>query len=444
MVFESLSDKLTGIFKGLRGKGKVNEGDIKAAMREVKLALLEADVNFKVVKEFIASVSEKAKGEAVLESLTPGQMIIKIVCDEMADLMGSTNSGIVFADKPPTVIMMLGLQGAGKTTTSAKLAALLRKQGKKPLLVACDVYRPAAIDQLKTVAKQLDMPVFSMDGSKDVPAIAKAAIEEARVNGNDIVILDTAGRLNIDEELMQELKEIAGKVQVDEKLLVVDSMIGQEAVNVAKDFDEQMDISGVILTKLDSDTRGGAALSLKSVVGKPIKFAGMGEKLSDLEVFHPERMAERILGMGDVMTLIEKAEGLVEEKQAKELYDRMMSQKFNLDDFLVQIEQLQKMGPISQIMDMLPGMNSKQMKGMAIDEKKFYRNKAIIQSMTAGERQNPSIINGSRRLRIAKGSGCKVQDINSLLSQFEQMKKMMKNMNNAKNKFSINGGKIPW
>ncbi|MDR1100916.1 MAG: signal recognition particle protein [Clostridiales bacterium] len=449
MAFESLSQKLQNALKSLRGKGKLNENDIENAMREVKLVLLEADVNFKVVKDFIARVSQEAKGAKVMESLSPAQMVIKIVSDEMARLMGAEEANIKslpldgsqpqavnikninFAQNKPTVIMVVGLQGAGKTTTAAKLASLFRKHGKNPLLVACDVYRPAAIKQLKTLGKQLTIPVFSVEDNQNAPEIAKQSLEEARKHANDVIILDTAGRLDIDEELMDELVDIRRIVEASEVLLVTDSMMGQEAVSIAKNFDERLNIDGIILTKLDGDARGGAALSLKSVVGKPIKFIGIGEKLNDLEIFYPERMAKRILGMGDVLTLIDKAQEVFDEKQSLEMQSKMAQQRFDLDDFLVQLEQLQKMGPINQLVDMLPAtFNKKQLAVTDVNDQKFVKIKAIIQSMTPKERQDPSIINGSRRTRIANGSATKVQDINALLTQFEQVKKMVKQMNN--------------
>ncbi len=432
MVFESLASKLQGTFKKLKGKGKLNEKDIKMAMREVKLALLEADVNFKVVKDFVKIVSEKAVGDEVLESLTPGQHVIKIVNDELTNLMGSTQSKIVFSPKPPTVLMLVGLQGAGKTTASGKLAGLLRKQGKSPLLVACDIYRPAAIKQLQVVGGQLDIPVFSMGDKKNPVDIAKAAIEHASSNGHDVVIIDTAGRLHVNEELMDELKDVKSEVTPTEILLVIDSMTGQDAVNVAKSFNEQLGVDGVILTKLDGDTRGGAALSVRAVTGKPIKFAGMGEKLTDLEPFYPDRMASRILGMGDVLSLIDKAQQSFDEKKAIELEKKLRTQQFTFDDFLDQLEQMKNMGPLSQIMGMMPGMSQKQLQNVELDDKQLDHVEAIIKSMTKEERKNPSIINSSRKKRIARGSGTKVQDINSLLKQFTQMQKMMKQFSNPK------------
>lgn len=426
MAFEGLADKLQNTLKKLRGAGKLNEKDVKEAMREVKMALLEADVSFKVVKDFINKVTERAVGQEVLESLTPGQQVIKIVNEQMTELMGNTNSKIMFASKPPTVLMMVGLQGAGKTTTCGKLAMLLKKQGKNPLLVACDVYRPAAIKQLQVVGGQVDIEVFNMGDKVDPVDISKAAIAHSQKNGNDLVIIDTAGRLHIDEELMGELEEIKQNVKPTEILLVVDSMTGQDAVNVAESFNEKLGIDGVILTKLDGDTRGGAALSVKAITGKPIKFAGMGEKLDDLEPFHPDRMASRILGMGDVLSLIEKAQSVFDEKKAMELEKKMRTQQFTFDDFLDQLQQMKKMGPMSSLLEMIPGMNSSKLKGMEVDEKELVRVEAIIRSMTKKERLNPDIINGSRRKRIAAGSGTTIQDVNRVMKNFEQSKKMMK------------------
>ena len=427
MAFEGLSDKLSSVFSRLKGHGKVTEADIKASMREVKLALLEADVNFRVVKDFVAKVSERCKGSEVLESLTPGQQVIKIVREELTALMGTENAKIDFSSKPPTVSMMVGLQGAGKTTTSGKLAALLRKQnGKRPLLVAGDVYRPAAIKQLETLGAQINVPVFSLGDKVSPVEIAKQGIDHAKQHGNDLVIIDTAGRLHIDEGLMQELTDIKEEVVPSEVLLVVDAMTGQDAVNVAESFNNQLDITGVVLTKLDGDTRGGAALSVRAVSGKPIKFACIGEKLSDIEPFYPDRMATRILGMGDVLTLIDKAQEAFDEKQAAEMEKRLRQSQFTLEDFLVQMNQLKKMGPMSQLVGMLPGMGN--MKDVEIDDSRMGRIEAIILSMTPSERRNPSIINGSRKVRIANGCGMKVQDVNQLLRQFEQMQKMVKKM----------------
>ncbi|WP_010243542.1 signal recognition particle protein [Acetivibrio cellulolyticus] len=430
MVFEGLSNKLQETIKKLKGKGRVNEKDVKEMMREIKLALLEADVNFKVVKDFIAKVSERAVGQDVLESLTPGQQIIKIVHEELINLMGPGQSKVVFAPKPPTVYMMVGLQGSGKTTTSGKLANLLRKQGKNPLLVACDVYRPAAIKQLQVVGGQLGVDVFSMGDQTNPVDIAKAAVEHAKIKQYDLVIIDTAGRLHIDEKLMDELKNIKDTVRPHEILLVVDSMTGQDAVNVSETFNEKLGVDGVILTKLDGDTRGGAALSVKTVTGKPIKFIGMGEKLSDLEPFFPDRMASRILGMGDVLSLIEKAQEAFDEKAALEMERKMRTQQFTLEDFLDQMQQIKKMGPLNKIVGMLPGVNADALKEInsADSDKELGRFEAIIRSMTKKERNDPSIINGSRRKRIAAGSGTTVQDVNKVLKSFEEMRKMMKMM----------------
>ncbi len=427
MAFESLSDKLNAAFKRLRGKGKLNEQDIKDAMREVRIALLEADVNFKVAKEFVQSVSEKCMGEEVMQSLTPAQQVVKIVNDELTQLMGGTEPAhIHIKSKPPTVIMMCGLQGAGKTTHAAKLAKYFIKQGNSPLLAACDIYRPAAIDQLKIVGKNAGAPVYSQEGQKP-EQIAKNAVSHAKDHGNDIVILDTAGRLHVDEELMQELERIKKQVQVDETLLVVDSMAGQDAVNVAKTFGEQTGLDGVILTKLDGDTRGGSALSVRTVTGKPIKFAGVGEKLEDLELFYPDRMASRILGMGDVLSLIEKAQEVQDEQEAQDALDRMMSNKFNMNDMLVQFDQINKMGGAGALVSMLPSAAGKiDDDALQKSEKEFSRLKAIIQSMTAKERERPALIDPKRKRRIASGSGTRVEDVNRLLKQFEQMSKMMK------------------
>lgn len=426
LAFEGLADKLQQTLKKLRGAGKLSEKDVKDAMREVKMALLEADVSFKVVKDFINKVTERAIGAEVLESLTPGQQVIKIVNEQMTELMGTTNSKIMFSPKPPTVLMMVGLQGAGKTTTCGKLGLLLKKQGKNPLLVACDVYRPAAIKQLQVVGGQVGIEVFSMGDRVNPVDISKAAAAHALKNGNDLIIIDTAGRLHIDEELMGELEDIKNNVKPTEILLVVDAMTGQDAVNVAESFNEKLGIDGVILTKLDGDTRGGAALSVKAITGKPIKFAGMGEKLDDLEPFHPDRMASRILGMGDVLSLIEKAQSAFDEKKALELEKKIRTQQFTFDDFLDQLQQMKKMGPMSSILEMIPGMNSGKLKGMEVDEKELVRVEAIIRSMTGKERQNPDIINGSRRKRIAAGSGTSIQEVNRVMKNFEQSKKMMK------------------
>lgn len=424
MAFEGLSDKLSQAFKKMRSKGKLSEADVKSAMREVRLALLEADVNYKVAKDFTNKVSERAVGEKVMESLTPAQMVIKIVNEELTELMGGGEARLKTANRIPTVIMMCGLQGSGKTTHSAKLAKMLRAKGSRPMLVACDIYRPAAITQLQVMGEKAGVPVFEQ-GVKDPVEIAEAAIREARDHGNDYLILDTAGRLHIDEELMNELKRVKEKIQPTEILLVVDSMTGQDAVNVAKSFDEALGIDGVILTKLDGDTRGGAALSVRAVTGKPIKFAGTGEKLDDLEVFHPSRMASRILGMGDVMTLIEQAEQQLDEKKADEMARRLLQNKFDLNDMLDQFQQIKKMGPLKQVMSMLPGVG-RQLRDVEIDDRQLTRVEAIITSMTAAERMKPEIINPSRKKRIAAGSGMQVEDVNRLLKQYEQMRKMMK------------------
>ncbi|MBQ3216610.1 MAG: signal recognition particle protein [Oscillospiraceae bacterium] len=426
MAFEGLTAKLNAAFKKLRGKGRLSESDIKEAMREIRLALLEADVSYKVVKDFIKSVSERCVGKDVLESLTPAQMIVKIVNEELISLMGSDNQRITISPKSPTVVMLVGLQGAGKTTNGAKLAGLFKKQGKRPLLVACDIYRPAAIKQLEVVGSQLDIPVFQM-GQENPVKIAKAAIRHAQQHGNDMVFLDTAGRLHVDEELMNELKSIKAEVQPSEIMLVVDAMTGQDAVNAAQSFNEWLDIDGVMLTKLDGDARGGAALSVKAVTGKPIKFIGTGEKLDLIEPFHPERMASRILGMGDVLTLIEKAEQAIDQKKAAELEQRLRQNKFTLADFYDQLVQIKSMGSMQDILGMMPGMGA--MKDAQVDEKALSRVEAIILSMTPYERENPNCLNSSRKRRIALGCGQKVEDINRLLKQFEQMQQLMKQMN---------------
>ena len=425
MAFEGLGSKLQSIFKKLSSKGRLTEDDIKIAMKEVKMALLEADVNFKVVKSFIGTVSERAVGADVLESLTPDQQVIKIVREELTELMGATNSKLLVSDMPPTVIMMAGLQGAGKTTMAAKLAQYVRKNGKKPMLVGIDIYRPAAIKQLEVLAKQINVDFYE-EGTNPPEQTAKNAIERAKYLGCDVVILDTAGRLQIDEEMMQELEKVRDTVHPTEILFTVDAMTGQEAVNVAKTFDERLNVTGVVITKLDGDTRGGAALSIKAVVGKPIKFCGIGEKISDIEVFHPDRMAQRILGMGDVLTLIEKAEAAIDEKNAVELQEKIRKQTFTLEDFLEQFEQLKKMGPLSGLLDMVPGMNKLKGQDVEIDEREMERTVAIIKSMTTKERLDPNILNAGRRKRIAAGSGTTVQDVNKLIKQYEQMKKMMK------------------
>lgn len=425
MAFESLTDKFQNIFSTLKKKGKLSEQDVKAALREVKLALLEADVNFKVVKKFVSTIKERAVGHEVMESLTPGQQVIKIVNEELIKLMGEEKTDLTFSKEPPTVYMMVGLQGAGKTTTTAKLAGKLKKSGKKPLLVACDVYRPAAIKQLQVVGGQIDVPVFTM-GDKNKPVnIAKAAIEYAEKNDNNVIIIDTAGRLHIDEDMMNELIEIRDTIEPQEILLVVDAMTGQDAVNVAENFNNKIGVDGVILTKLDGDTRGGSALSVRAVTDKPIKFACIGEKLTDIEVFHPERMASRILGMGDVLTLIEKASEAIDAKKAAEMERKFRKAEFTFDDFLEQMQQVKKLGSLGDIVSMIPGMN-KQMKDVEIDDKEFMKVECMIQSMTLEERANPSIINPSRKRRIANGSGTNIHDVNRFIKQFEQAKKMMK------------------
>ena len=430
MAFEGLSSRLQDITRKLKGKARITESDLKEMLREVKLALLEADVNYKIVKQFINTIQEKALGQDVLKSLTPGQQVIKIVKDELVELLGGTESKINFTPNPPTIIMLVGLQGSGKTTTSGKLANLLRKQGKKPLLVACDVYRPAAIKQLQVVGSQLNIPVHSNENSKDVVHIAKQALNVAMSKMNDVIILDTAGRLHIDEELMQELKNLKTNIKPHEILLVVDSMTGQDAVNVATSFNENIGIDGVILTKLDGDTRGGAALSVKEVTSRPIKFAATGEKLNEIEVFHPERMASRILGMGDILSVIEKAEESFDAEQAMKLEEKLRKQEFDLDDYLTQLRQIKKMGSFSGLLNMIPGMN--QLKDVKVDDKEFVKIEAIICSMTKKERRNPKILNGSRRLRIAKGSGTSVPEVNKFIKSFEMTQTMMKKMKSQK------------
>ena len=430
MAFEGLSEKLSAAFKKLRSKGKLSESDVKEAMREVRLALLEADVNYKVAKDFTATVTSRAVGQQVMESLTPAQMVIKIVNEELVALMGGEAAPLAHQSKPPTVIMMCGLQGSGKTTHSAKLGRFLKSKGHRPLLVACDVYRPAAITQLQVVGEQVGVPVFEM-GTIDPVTIANAAIKHARDHGNDYVILDTAGRLHIDEELMNELKRVKAAVEPPEILFVIDAMIGQDAVRVAKEFHDALGITGVILTKLDGDTRGGAALSVRAVTGQPIKFIGTGEKLDNLEVFHPERMASRILGMGDVMSLIEKAEQQISEKEAEALAKKLRENSFDMNDMLDQFRQIKKMGDIKGMLGMIPGLGQK-LKDVEIDERQFDRIEAIILSMTKAEREKPSIINPSRKRRIAAGSGMKVEDVNRLLKQYEQMCQMMKQLGGSK------------
>lgn len=432
MAFEGLSQRLQAVMKKLRGKGKVTEADVKTAMREVRLALLEADVNFKVVKRFINRVKERAVGQEVLNSLTPGQQVIKVVREELTALMGGQQSELVLSKQPPTVVMMVGLQGAGKTTTTGKLARLLKKQKQQqPLLIAADVYRPAAIKQLQVLGQQLDIPVFAKDQKSDPVQIVSEGLEHAKQNDYQVVLIDTAGRLHVDQEMMDELKQIRDAVHPDEILLVVDAMTGQDAVNVAESFNQQLSLTGIVLTKLDGDTRGGAALSVREVTHCPIKFVGMGEKMDALEPFYPDRMAQRILGMGDILSLIEKAEQAVDQEKMKELEKKMQTQSFTLQDFLEQLQQIRNMGPLEDMLAMLPGAGKiKGMKNLKIDEKQLKRVEAIIQSMTPDEKTHPEIINASRRKRIAKGSGVTVQDVNRLLKQFNEMKKMMKKLTN--------------
>ncbi len=430
MAFEGLSSRLQEITRKIRGKARITESDLKEMLREVKLALLEADVNYKIVKDFIATIQEKALGQDVLKSLTPGQQVIKIVKDELIELLGGTESRVNFTPNPPTVIMLVGLQGSGKTTTTGKLANLLRKQGKNPLLVACDIYRPAAIKQLQVVGKQLNIPVFANESSKDVVHIAKQAMSTAISKLNDVILLDTAGRLHIDEALMEELKNLKMQIKPHEILLVVDSMTGQDAVNVAEKFKETLGIDGVVLTKLDGDTRGGAALSVKKVTQCPIKFAATGEKLSDIEVFHPERMASRILGMGDILSVIEKAEEAFDLEEAEKLEKQFKKKELDLDDYLAQLRQVKKMGSFSSLLKMIPGMN--QIKDLKVDDKEFEKIEAIICSMTKQEKRDTKLLNASRRQRIAKGSGTTVQDINKFMKSFEMTQKMMKQMKNNK------------
>ena len=448
MAFESLSDKLQNIFKNLRGKGRLTEEDVKAALKEVKIALLEADVNFKVVKDFVKKVNERAVGQDVMNSLTPGQMVIKIVNEELTNLMGSETTELkLLPDNQITVIMMMGLQGAGKTTTTAKIAGKLKAKGKRPLLVACDVYRPAAIEQLKINGEKQQVPVFSM-GDKQKPLnIAKAAIEHAKKNNNNVVILDTAGRLYVDEDMMNELVEIRDNIELTQTVLVVDAMTGQDAVNVAKEFNEKIGIDGIIVTKLDGDTRGGAALSIKAITGKPILYIGMGEKLSDLEQFHPDRMASRILGMGDVLSLIEKAEQSIDQDKAKEMEQRLKKAQFTFDDYLEYMSQIKNMGGLSSLLSMMPGVGGKINDDMLPDEKQLGKIEAIIYSMTKEERSNPDVINPSRKQRIAKGAGVDISQVNKLVKQFEQARKMMKSMPGlmgGKGKKKRGGFKMPF
>ena len=438
MAFEGLSSRLQEITKKIKGEARITESNMKDMLREVKLALLEADVNYKIVKEFISNVQEKALGQDVMKSLKPGEQVVKIVRDELTDLLGGTDSKINISPNPPTIIMLVGLQGAGKTTLAGKLSNYLRKQGKKPLMVACDVYRPAAVKQLQVVGSQLNIPVYSEEGVQDAVAISRRAINTAISKLNDVVIIDTAGRLQIDDTLMQELVNIKKSVRPQEILLVVDSMTGQEAVNVAQSFNEKVGIDGVVLTKLDGDTRGGAALSVKKITGKPIKFAGVGEKLSDLEEFHPDRMASRILGMGDILSIVEKAEEALNIEEAEKLEKQLQKNKFDLDDYLAQLKQIKKMGSFSSILKMLPGANK--LKDIKVDDKEFIRIEAIITSMTAKERKNPSLLNASRRKRIAKGSGTEVHDINKFMESFEMTQKMMKQMKSKKGMKNIMKG----
>ena len=445
-MFQSLSEKLENAFRKFKSKGKLTEADIKAGMREIKLALLEADVNFKVVKDFISNVSERAVGTAVLESLLPAQQVVKIVNEELTNIMGGTQSKLVISSKPPTVVMMVGLQGAGKTTHAGKLAGLYKKQGKNPLLVACDIYRPAAIKQLEIVGEKLGIPVFTMGDKVSPVKIAEEGLKYANQKGYDMVFVDTAGRLHIDEELMQELQNIKAKVNPTEILLTVDAMIGQDAVNVAKTFNEMLDVTGVILTKLDGDTRGGAALSVRHVTGKPIKFIGVGEKLDAIEPFYPDRMASRILGMGDVLSLIEKAEQAYDEKKAMELEKKIRESTFTLDDYLEQFAQIKSMGNIEQLMGMMPGIKPGALKDAKIDEKAIARTEAIIKSMTKREREKPDILNASRKKRIAQGSGTTVEEVNKLLKQFDQTRTLMKQFSNPKQfgRFGKKKMKIPF
>ncbi len=432
MIFEGLAEKLQDTLKKLKGKGKLRESDVKEALREVKMALLEADVNYKVVKNFIKKIEDRAVGHEVMESLTPGQQVIKIVNEELTELMGGDRSELTFSSAPPTIIMLCGLQGSGKTTTAGKLARLLKNEGKQPLLAAGDIYRPAAIDQLQVLGERIDVPVFTMGDEQDPVDIVKASINRANSQGNDVIILDTAGRMHVDEDMMDELFEIQENVDPDEILLVVDAMTGQDAVNVAEEFDELLEIDGVVLTKLDGDARGGAALSIKAVTDKPIKFVGIGEKLDGIEPFYPERMSSRILGMGDVLSLIEKAEQNIDEQKAKELEEKLREDEFTLDDFLDQMQQVRNMGTLDEIMGMIPGLgNVKQLKNLQIEEDQLDSIEAIINSMTDEEKNKPKVINGSRRRRIAQGSGTSIQEVNSLLKQFRQTKKMMKKLNDG-------------
>lgn len=446
-MFQSLVDKMSEAFKKFKSKGKLTEADVKAGMREIKLALLEADVNYKVVKDFIKIVTERAVGSEVLESLVPAQQVVKIVNEELCTLMGGTQSKLNISPKPPTIIMMVGLQGAGKTTHAAKLAGMYKKQGKRPLLVACDVYRPAAIKQLEVVGGQLDIPVFQLGDKVSPVEIAKQGVAHAIKHGHDMVFIDTAGRLHIDEDMMNELRDIKAELNPTEILLVVDAMTGQDAVNVAESFNNLLDVTGVVLTKMDGDTRGGAALSVRHVTGKPIKFVGTGEKLDMIEPFYPDRMASRILGMGDVLSLIEKAQQNFDEKQAAELERKMREQSFTLTDFLEQFKQIRGMGSIEQLVGMIPGVNANALKDVKVDERQLDRVEAIILSMTPAEREKPDIINASRKRRIAEGSGMKVEDVNRLLKQYDQMRQMMKKLSSmgmGGKRFGKRGLKMPF
>lgn len=424
-MFESLSEKLQSIFKKLRGKGTLSEQDVNEALREIRLVLLEADVNYRVVKDFMSAVKERAVGQEVLQSLTPAQHVVKIVNEELAKLLGGNESSLNLSGRP-SVVMIVGLHGSGKTTTAAKLANLTKKQGRKPLLVALDVYRPAAIKQLQVLGEQLGVPVFALGEKHDPADIARAAVKSAQAAGYDVVIMDTAGRLHIDQQLMEELSRIKGAVSPHEILLVLDAMTGQDAVNLAEQFNQTLDLTGFVLTKLDSDARGGAALSIRAVTGKPVKLAGVGEKLDALETFHPQRMASRILGMGDVLSLIEKAEAAMDEKKAEELERKLRENKFNFEDYLEQLQQMKKMGPLDQLLRMIPGFNRNVVRGLEVDERQLAKTEAIIRSMTREERRHPEILNGSRRRRIANGSGTSIQDVNRLIKQFEEMKKMIR------------------
>ncbi len=445
MIFSGLAEKLQNTLKKLSSKGKLNEKDVDSALREVKLALLEADVNYKVVKNLVNNIKERAVGHEVMESLTPGQQVIKIVNEELTKLMGGQQSEINISPEPPTLIMLVGLQGSGKTTTAGKLAKMFKKEGKNPLLVAGDIYRPAAIRQLQVLGDRLEIPVFSMGDKQNPVDIIKAGLSKAETAGNDVVILDTAGRLHIDEEMMDELQDIKESTDPDEILLVVDSMTGQDAVNVSENFDKKLGVNGVVLTKLDGDARGGAALSVKAVTGKPIKYIGTGEKLDDFEAFHPDRMSNRILGMGDVLSLIEKAEQSIDKEKAKKLEERLRNNQFTFEDFLDQLEQLRDMGPLDEIMGMIPGMSgAKQLKNLQVDEKQLDHIEAIINSMTKEEKVDPKVINGSRRKRIANGSGTSIQEVNRLLKQYRETKKMIKKFNGSKGKGLMGKMNLPF